>query len=331
MKGIRRTASGWQVYTKKGGRWRSKHFPPDTPEATLRREYAKLDARATLNQDTPKVIDGNTLADDVARYLDAIAGMTTFTDRAYRIRQWRDALGHDLTRQEITPLMIRRQLERWRADGKAAGTLNLYRTALMHFFTVTDPEGPNPVKRVPRYREIPPPLRLPTIAQAKKAIERLSPHGKSRARLLVLLWTGWPPSQLMRITAADLNLKKQMTRLPARHKGAGVAASWKPLLPQAVAALKAFHKLDAYGPFSTHSLLKRLHEACTRAKVKPFRTYDLRHLFLTTIATIAKDDRLVAELAQHSDIRQTRRYTEQSVDPRLLAGMKRVTATLGKR
>ena len=334
-KGIRRTPSGFQVYTKKGGTFRQRCFPKDTALAVLKTEYANLDAIATLAKSGRKVedapMDGDHLAADVSHYEHAIAGMTTVKDRVYRIRQWRDAFGGETRRQDITPLKIRQQLERWRKDGKSAGTLNLYRTALMHFFTVTDPEAPNPVKRVPRYRETPKPLHLPTIAQATRAISKLSPHGKSRARLLVLLWTGWPPSQLMRLTKFDLHLKKQMVRVPAREKGAGVPGSWKPILPQAVTALRAFDKLDAYGEFSTHSLRHRLHEACKKAKVKPFRVYDLRHLFLTTVAIITKDDRLVAELAQHSDLRQTRRYTEQSVDARLLAGMKRVTAVLGRR
>lgn len=331
MKGIRRTGSGWQVYTKKGGRFRSKHFPPGTSEADLKREYAKLDALATLNlEPAPATAEGDTLKADVERYLQAVAGMKTYVDRAYRIRQWRDALGPEMKRQDITPLMIRRILEQWRQDKLSPGSLNLRRTALMHFFTVTDPEAHNPVKRVPRYRETPPPLHLPTLAQAKKAIGKL-PDGKPRARLLVLLWTGWPPAQLMRVTEADVDLKHQTVRLRAREKGAGAPAVSLPLLPQAVVAMKHFHQLDAYGPFDTRNLIKRLHKACKKAKVKPFRIYDLRHLFLTTIATITKDDRLVAELAQHRDIRQTRRYTEQSVNPRLLEGLKRVTATIGKR
>lgn len=211
------------------------------------------------------------------------------------------------------------------AGGKKAGTLNLRRTALMHLYTVLDGKSArNPVRDVPPYREIPPPLALPTIAQVKRVLAKMPKHSKGRYRLQVLLWTGWPPAQLMKVTAADVDWRRKIARLPARHKGKGVAARWLPLLPQAVTALRAFAKHDCWGTFSTHSLRHRLHDACKRAKVPAFRTYDLRHLFLTTVALHAKDDRVVAELAQHSDIRQTRRYTEQSVSPRLVEALNRV-------
>jgi len=71
--------------------------------------------------------------------------------------------------------------------------------------------------------------------------------------------------------------------------------------------------------------------ACQRAKVPVFTPYALRHLFLTTVALATKDDRVVAELAQHADIRMTRRYTQASVDPRLTAGLKLVERALKTR
>lgn len=322
--GIRRTRSGWEVYVRIDGRYLSKHFKPDTDLIELRRWREERKARAKFKIPDP-VLDGNSFGADCRRYLELVRGMTTYRDRAYRIGLWEQELGPGRPRKDITAVEIRRILERWRASGSSPGTLNLRRTALMHLFSVLDGKSaPNPVRDVPRYRESPPPLQLPTLKQATQAIAKLSPNGKSRYRLQVLLWTGWPPSQLMRITAADIDFRKQIARVPARRKGAGMPSVWLPLATPAVKALRQFKKAKAWGAFSTHSLRHLLHRACKAADVPAFNVYTLRHLFLTLVALKAKDDRAVAELAQHSDLRQTRRYTEQSVAPRLRAAVRKL-------
>lgn len=323
-RGIRQTRSGWQVYIKIKGEFRSKHFPRDTPIEELRRWRDERKARASFKIPDP-VLEGQDFGSDCRRYLEAVEGMATYKDRAYRIRLWKAALGPSRPRSEITSVEIRRELEKWRAAGKSPGTLNLRRTALMHLYSVLDGKSArNPVRDVPPFREIPPALHLPTIAQVKRVIAKMPKHAKGKYRLLVLLWTGWPPSQLMKLEERDIDWRRKMARLPARAKGRGVDARWLPLLPQAIRALKLFKKWECFGRFSVHSLRHRLHDACRRANVPEFRVYDLRHLFLTTVALAAKDDRVVAELAQHSDIRMSRRYTEQSVSPRLAAAISKL-------
>ncbi len=130
------------------------------------------------------------------------------------------------------------------------------------------------------------------------------------------------------MTCQDIDWKAHCARLPPRRKGEGATARVLPLLPQAVAALRLLDRREAWGAFSVQTLRSRLLRACKRAKVPHFTVKTLRHLFLTTVALATKDDRVVAELAQHSNLTMARRYTEQSVNPRLAAGLKQVARAL---
>jgi integrase len=324
-RGIRRTSHGWQVYTTKGGRFRSKHFPADTDLSVLRHERSTLESLAHLQiEPPPEPTEGPTLRDDVDAYLKAIAGMPTLTDRAYRIRKWRDALGPDRARSTVTSIEIRQQLEAWRVDGAKPGTLNLLHTAMRHLYTVLDgPGAANPLRAIPRYREEELALTLPTWAQAVKVIESL-PSSKSQARLRVLLWTGWPSSTLKRLRASDIAWRKREALTHGRRKGGGTRPRVVPLLPQAVAALRLFHKQKAYGEFSNSALHSLLHRGCDRLKVPRFRVYDLRHMFATRVATFGKDDRALSELLLHSTPAQAGRYSRQASSPRARQALARL-------
>lgn len=333
MKGIRRTPTGWQVFIRIAGRFCSKRFNLDTPIETMILWRKQRAARAVLKLDEP--VEGPTFAEDVTLYLQAVQGMTSISDRTYHMNQWVAALGRHQPRQAITALWIRQQLESWRVrkpSPLSAGSLNRRRTALMHFWTVTEGRAAiNPVRDVPKYREIVPPLRLPTLAEAEKAITAVGHRWKlckGRDRLRVLLWTGWPAAQLKQIIEADLKLDEQRAWVHGRCKGKGSRARWLPLLPQAVEALRRFSAVNAFGSFSNSSLHSALHRGCELAGVPKFRTYDLRHLFAVLVATSVKDDRIVSELLMHSNLEQVRRYTENSVDPRLTAALEKVAEEL---
>jgi integrase len=56
------------------------------------------------------------------------------------------------------------------------------------------------------------------------------------------------------------------------------------------------------------------HERVLRVKPRP---YDLRHSFLTEAYRVSRDIRATQELALHTDVRMTRRYTLGAVDERL--------------
>lgn len=112
------------------------------------------------------------------------------------------------------------------------------------------------------------------------------------------------------------------------HKQVGLAIGVKsPSVTNFVNAKRGLKasRMEALAEFlKAPTMHSALHRACKVVRVPAFRPYDLRHLFLTTVALATKDDRVVAELGMHADIRQTRRYTMASVNPRLIDGLKAV-------
>lgn len=329
-RGIRRTAYGWQVYARRDGRLQSKHFPAATSLDTLKREREKLIGRAVL-QLAPA--SGQSFADDARAYLALVRSMPTYTDRAYRIRCWVDVFG-PRARKDITARDIRTQLEQWRLSGSHLGgalspaSLNQRRTALMHLYTVLDGKSAaNIVKDVPPYDERDSEqIRAQPLVVCARVIRHLRYWGKMRARLHVLMWTGWPHQLLKQITPDDIDWTHGRVRLARRKKGKGMPALWVPIVPQALRALRRFHALDCYGPFSNssmHSAVARgvRAENRRRARLKlpllpPMRAYDLRHAFATWAASKIRDDRALKELLRTNSIE---RYTHGAMQQRLEA------------
>jgi integrase len=327
-KGIRVTPWGFQVYLRRHGQFHSVHYPRDTPIEDLPEHYRNLEARVQLGITAPADEHG-TLTHDVREYLKAKTGMPTYADRQYRIELWRDVLGKRRSRDSITALEIRQQLESWRKAGKKPATLNTRRTALMDFFTVLNgPGGANPVKAVPKYWEEELPLDLPSLADAQKAIDATA-HPKyikqagtaTQARLRVLLWTGWPASTLKRLRASDIHWKAKTATVHGRKKGGGTRPRTIPLLPQAIDALRELVKLKGLGDFSNSSLHKAFQKGCRHAGVRPCSVYSLRHLFISTIVTHSKDERGAAELALHTSPQQTWRYSRHAASTRAAAAL----------
>lgn len=329
QKGERWTGSGWQVYVHRRGKFISHHFPPETP--LLTRKAWRNDQKHAKTPEQKS--DGSTLAEDVDAYLDAVKSMASYQDRELHMKEWRDALGPYRSRASITPVEIRLELEkRKRKDKLSHGSLNRRRTALMHFYTTLGGKsGYNPVRDVAKYHEDTLPLVLPTLEDAEAAIALIrvvKGKAKTRARARVLLWTGWPPAQLGRLKRDHVNWDAPSAYVTGRRKAKGSKGRWLPLLPKAVEALRAFDAANAWGPFSSSSVHSALAEGCTAAGVPTFNTKALRHLFLTLVALVVKDDRVVSELAMHSKLDMARRYTEQSVDPRLTAALKKFEDSL---
>lgn len=319
--GIRRTGSGWQVYVRIAGEFRSKHFPPDTELIDLRRWREQQKARHTLN--LPALSDSPGLKQDVRTYLSLVTNLATYENRAYQMQWWLTFLG-DKPRDEVTTLDVRHGLKQLERHGASPATRNLYRTALRHFYrTLNGRGGYNPVIDTPREPEPPKRLTLPTWPTAKRAIAAINVPAH-RARLTVLLYTGWPSAQLKRLNARDINHKNLTVYLEGRKKGKGTSGVTLPILPQASRALKSC----PLGPFSNNALYVALQYACKKAEIPPFRVYDLRHLFLTTAALAIRDDRAVQALALHHPRTITARYTEQSVDARVRDGLKKLQTYL---
>jgi site-specific recombinase XerD len=346
--GIRRIATGWQAYVRVRGRFISRVFPSATAVTIMRRWREEQKVRARLGAALPPA--GATLGEDVRAYLLQVQTMPTLRHRRDDLQRWIRAFGADRPRQSITAGEIREQLETWRAEGYAPSTCNHRRTALMHLWSVLDGKSaPNPARDVPRYQDAPGPPRALSPSAVAALLDAM-PGSLTRARLELMRWTGWPQTQISKLTPTDIEWDRAVF-VTARRKGKGVAGSWLPLLPPAWSALRAFKAAGAWGKFSTSSARKSLRVAARaarrkvaaayvqrptdRADLRQLRAellnvtpYQLRHSFLTLVAGLTTDDRAVMALGQHADIRTSHRYTGAVVNPRVAAAMQKVAAAL---
>jgi integrase len=283
----------------------------------------------------------STFLEDVRTYLSRRQTMPTLADRKRDLARWVQVFGPERDRRTITSGEIATQLETWRKAGYAANTCNHRRTALMSLWSVLDGKtAPNPAKDAPKYRDESldaPPRALSPIATAL-ILERMRPS-LTRARLELMLWTGWPHKQIKHLTPADIRWQDAV-RLQFRRKGKGAAGVWLPLLPQAWAALEAFKKIGAWGTFRHSSVRTSFRRAARNVRetimlplpiwreLEDVTPYQQRHSFGTLVAALTQDDRAVQTLMQHSNITTTHRYTSATADPRAAAAVGMVAVIL---
>lgn len=345
MKNIRHDRYGTQAYFKHDGkfiqhRWKASEHPDVRDREDLARQWLRnARAYAQLKQPIPEQ-KGPRFEQDVDAYLEAVTSMPSYADRKRDMQRWASAFkGRE--RNSITPLEIRTQLEKWRST-HAASTCNKRRTALMSFYTrLNGRSGYNPVRDVEKYPEDNDEPRAQHPFTIYRILALMAPS-KTRARLRVILTTGWPHAQVKRLKPEHLDLKNARAFVTPRRKGKGRKGGWLPLLPSAVDALREFQQWDAFTtigsngkpqPFSNsamHSAFKRAvaklnaHRKRLGLPALRIRPYDLRHSFGTWLAHRMTDERALQELMMHSRIEQTRRYTHAATAGRIeraLAGL----------
>lgn len=350
MKNIRHDRYGTQAHFKRGGkqhthRWTITEFPSEKERIQKAREWlSNARAHLTLNQKIPEST-GPRFEVDASAYLEAVTSMPSYVDRAYHIQQWTEVFrGRD--KASITPLEIRTQLERWRRT-LSPSSCNKRRTALMSFYTkLNGRSGYNPVRDVEPYPEEAE-IRSQHPYTILRVLSFMRPS-QTRARLMVILTTGWPHAQLKRLKPEHLKLDQARAYVTPRRKGKGRKGVWLPLLPSAVKALREFEKWDCYSkPDATGKMKSFSHNAMyvcfaralgklnahrVKLDLPPLTIYPymLRHTFGTWIAHRLTDERAIQELMMHSRPEQTRRYTEAATQGRLdraMAELVRVAAT----
>jgi len=367
FKGIRWTTTSAQVYARVDGKFVSQRFPLDTPLTRLKAARERLHAKHKHGMADPNepVAESELFPADADEYLALIRDMVSFVDREYEIQCWAKAFATK-RRRDIEGRDITKVLQQWKVNGGARGgplsnaSLNRRRTALMSMWTKLDGKAArNPVRDVDPFDESEnlEPIRahdpkilyrlLARIGRRKwkrrRPTHRGTPHrmSKTRARLRLILHTGWPHAQIMRLLPEHINWKAERVRVPGRRKGKGKKAPRVvPVFAGAVTALKAFAEADAWGPFSTssmHSALARAikdENAWRAAHKKPplphIRPYDFRHTALTEMARHITDDRVIQELALHSNPSQTRRYTDSATATRVLTAVDAVKKAVAK-
>jgi integrase len=327
---LREDRHGIQAYFRYRGAFHSQRFKHADGDARskalawLKEERPKIEARVLLSQTARPDRHGPSFETDADTYLAAVESMPSYTDREYHIRLWAETFrGRD--RNTVTALEIRTQLERWRRS-LSASSCNKRRTALMSFYTkLNGKSGYNPVRDVEAYPEYPE-MRSQHPYTILRILACMAPS-KTRARLRVILCTGWPHAQLKRLKPEHLDLTRGRAFVTPRRKGKGRAGTWLPLLPAAVDALREFIKWDCFGDEWSHTAMgtmfaraqKKLnaHRAKLGLPAVSVRPYDIRHTFGTALARRITDERALQELMLHSRPEQTRRYTEAATHDRI--------------
>lgn len=325
--GIFKTKTGYRVFVRLSrDRLETETFPADAPLSTMKQW--REDQRVDFRRRVPSIVD-ETAAEgfrkDAESYLKAVAGMTSYTDRKRDIDFWIGVFG-DRPRDTITSAEIAAALASARsmkATPLSASALNHRRTALAHLWRVLDGKAArNPVRDVPKRREPDAEPRGLSYALIEKIFKAMA-DSKTKARLMVMAWTGIPPAQLKTIEPADVDARSVYVR--GRAKGHGTKGRIVPLSPQGVSAFKAFIRADAFGPFNRKDMWKVFRLACKKVEAASQKTkrpislagirpYDLRHSFGTQVYAASGDIRATQILMGHAKPEMTHRYTLGAVD-----------------
>ena len=351
--GITRDVHGYRIDVCVHGARTVKRYPPTwtVPELVKERDAIKVDAR---RHGKTAAQTGGTLRADADRYLAAVGAMTALRTRKNEIENWIRAFGPDRRRQAITTEEIRVQLARWGTEtrpmldsrgrqltrqGKPAvfkpmapGTLWHQLKALRHLWDILDGKtAANPCRAITRGQlpagEAAVARELPTLTIAT-ILHALRPRTKTRARLALIATTGMTQGEMMKLTEEDIDWTPRVgaelgqLTIQGRKKGGGTRPRTIPITAHSRLALRAFVALEAWGPFSTDAMRSRFLDACaragfTRAKVKHWRPYDLRHSIATKVVRESGDQRAAQALLGHTTATTTDRYTLGASDDRV--------------
>lgn len=307
------------------GGLKSKRFPVTATKTEIKqwKEETRVAAR---KQPTVRPAKG-TLAEDIARYLKLVATMPTITDRTRDLEAWRRVLGMR-PRAQLSRQDYQLQLQEWRlrggTNGKplAASTVNHRRTAMMHLYTVLDEKGAAcPLREIPPFAEPPAEPRDIGIANVREIYEAMPPS-KTRARIMVLAWTGIRGcSELGRMKPEHVDLVHRTCWVPT---GKGGKPRQLTLNDEGVAAWEEFIYMKAWGPYSPDSLrrsflraVKKVN-AAHRKQGRPelpddIRPYDMRHTIATALRRGGADLADVQAHLGHSSPDMTQRYAHFDV------------------
>jgi integrase len=289
---------------------REYRYPLGKDANWYRNERIRLHA-AALNQHARAEATKDTLAADVTRYLKTLTKRSK-DDAENLLRHWLPAFG-DTRRNEITTLALREHAASWTC---APSTYNHRRQALISLYAALDgQDAPNPARGLPKRQEQPhAPKALPY--DVIRATFKAMPESQSKARLMLMAYTGLPQMQIEKLTPLDWQRDERRLRVTPRRKGAGSAGRWLPLSEDAHAAMELFDRLKCWGGFSRSSLNK----AWKRYGPKGTNPYSLRHSWITELYRRSNGDVIaVQQLALHARLEQTQRYAAAAIEDRMAA------------
>ena len=312
-RGIYRDGSGLACVVNANGYRRELRFPPATPLKAVRAAGDELRAQLRkLPHDTRE-----TLAADVPRYLERVEPtLSSFKDRKRHLEAWLPRFGHVRTLllgQHTTALND--ELRRWRKT-LSASSCNQRRDALTNFVKVLyGRRAAMELLDVIRFPMPPPVARWIPRARIDAVLAEL-PAGKIKARLELMHWTGMRPSQMGRLSASDFHVDEPIPFVVVPQGKRGLSAM-VPLVPESLAAARAFFEADAFGPWSCSSTNDAIKRAAARAGEDPFTVYQIRHAFAAGLRHTGADVADIQDLYGHTDPRTTRIYARESLTKHL--------------
>jgi len=317
-------------------RSKEKRYPPHTDFAIMK-EWRES-TRKALRHALPRRHQGHdtgTLGAAVKRYLPNIKALASKESRLCDLEAWKKEFWYT-PRTKMTTALIDAELHRWRAAGVAASTCNHRRNALIQLWRTLDgPDAPNPAEHATHFREEQGAPRDLDPSDLDEIVNSMPPS-KTRAFYRVFCETAWSPARIRLLKPQHLKLDEAQAYLLPRRKGQGTDGRVYPLTPRAVAALREFVELKAWGGVTKEALytsfqraVKRVNAArlaANRPLLPPaIRPYDARHTFGTEAWKVSSDPQAVAELMDVS-MDTVMRYIRGAVPDRLKA----VTAALAK-
>ena len=303
--GIYKDRWGFSATVKVNGIQREIRFEPGTSLKTIRAR--RDDMRASLRALPPGA--RHTLAHDAARYLDQVhATLVSFADRRRDLLAWLPRFGHLRTLALPAHLAaLNAQLHDWRQT-LSAMSCNHRRHALTNLVRMLyGRRAAVELIDLARFAPAPPKPRWIDRRHIADVLSHLTPGSMTRVRLELMHWTGMRPSQMGRLRVEDFRLDEPIPYVAVpRGKGGRVAAV--PLVPEGIAAARAFLAARALGPWSRGSANKALRAAARRAGRQPFTVYQIRHSFAAGLRRTGTDVADIQDLYGHTSPETTMIY-----------------------
>ncbi len=314
--GIYKDRHGLATTVKVNGVQREVRFPHGTPLRTIRAKRDEL--RASLR--TLPAGGRHTLNHDAGRYLDQVEStLISFGDRRRDLVAWLPRFGHLRTTTlpaHLPPLNA--QLHEWRRT-LAASTCNHRRHALTNLVRVLYGRRASfDLLDLVRFAPPPPKPRWVDRGHIAAVLAEVPAGSVTRVRLDLMHWTGMRPSQMGRLRAEDFRLDEPIPYVAVpRGKGGRIAAV--PLVPEGVAAARAFLDAEAFGPWPRSSVNRALAGAARRAGRPVFTTYQIRHSFAAGLRRAGTDVADIQDLYGHTRPETTMIYAPPELAKHLAA------------